>query len=279
MPRKPKATNQTDRRNNVEEKEKNCVSVNDNENKNNDVETSSNEQKQSSAKYNWFELILYPQDEQQNKNKSILDFVTSQKYQYDKCVYITHDRDIKESGELKKSHVHCIIHSTERISCKQLKKRLVYLNYEPHHTENQIRPVTEGLTEALLYLTHESLRAIFQKKVKYDKSELKGDAELINQIIVQNRNYIQNEIFELLKECPYTLDVFKCADSQYTKATALAIKEEYMKYGAFYQTIAREEQYRRKNPNVYKYCKDTYIEVDEDTLCDLLSKVKERYKK
>lgn len=242
-------------------------------------EKSNEEQKEvkiSSAKYNWFELILYPQDNEQNHNADVLRYVSTNKYQYEKCIYITHDKDKKDNGESKKSHVHCIIKTSERITLSQLKNRLVYLTYIPHHTENQIRPITEGLSEALLYLLHETFKARQENKTIYSKDELKGDSELINEISIQNRNYIQNEIYQLIEESPFTLDVMKTAKEQYSRSTAIAIQQEFMNKPAFYQTICREERERRKKPTPLKYGHDYLLEISEEDAMKFFSLMKER---
>lgn len=218
-------------------------------------------------KYSWFELILYPQDNETNHNADLLNFIVKNKYLYPRKIYITHDRDVDENGEIKKSHVHLILKCAEKYTITGIMKQFIYLNL------NQVIGI-EHIKQAFMYLTHETFEAQQANKVQYSKEDLQGDTDLIQEII-QNRNYAQQILMELIEEQPYTIDVYKNFQ-YYSSNTQIALKAEFESRPAFYQKMCTEEQNKRKYGNkVYPvgYFKK-YIE--ENVAEYIFEKIKER---
>lgn len=201
------------------------------------------EQERDNKRYYWFELILYPQDDERNKNQYLLDFILRNKFLFPKCVYIVHDHDTENDGTIKKSHVHCIVKCAEKYTKKGLLDCMVYLN------ENQIEPIIH-LRQAVAYLTHDTIKAEAENKPKYNKEELKGDLELV-QMIIQNRNSVQKTLREIIKINHYTTDVYDFIEDNYPEDIALKLINEFESRPAFYQKMCVEEQFKERN-NLYK---------------------------
>lgn len=88
-----------------------------------------------------FNLLLYPLEDVTHKNA--LEKI-SHSYKY---AYIIHDKDVDEdTGEIKKSHVHCVLQFSNARSIDGLAKEI---NIESNYIEK-----TNDLDNSLLYLIH-----------------------------------------------------------------------------------------------------------------------------
>lgn len=197
------------------------------------------EKEKDKKRYYWFEFILYPQDDSTNKNQYLLDFILRNKFLFPKCVYITHDRDIEPDGSIKKSHVHCIVKLSEKYTIDGILECMVYLN------EHQVEPIIH-LRQAIAYLTHDTIKAEALNKPKYDKSELRGDFDLVEKII-QNRNTVQKMLREIIKINHYTTDVYDYIEDNFSKEEADKLLTEFESKPAFYQKMCVEEQFKERN--------------------------------
>lgn len=194
------------------------------------------QQKTKPKSYYWFELILYPQDNETNNNQELMQWLMDTPYICKRYVYILHDRDM-EDGKTKKPHIHFLAEFTEKYTKKGLIKMLVDL------TEVQVNPI-QHLRGAMLYLTHETREAIRAGKTKYDISELKGNTALINERIIQNGNYIQETIEDIVHNNIWTWDCLQEMRT-YSEATKNAMRAEFYKHSCMYQKMLSEERYRQ----------------------------------
>lgn len=78
------------------------------------------------------------------------------------CIYILHDKDVKESGEEVEPHYHIVVKL-------QNAKTISALAKEFDIREERIEPVKKGLTRILKYLIHNGC----EDKYQYDISEVK----------------------------------------------------------------------------------------------------------
>lgn len=101
-------------------------------------------------------IILWPDNP---NHKLALDFIIHNCENY---IYILHDRDIKDDGEIKKEHYHVILHFPNARTIKTLSKKL---NVE----ENNFY-IIKSFTGQLRYLIHYD----DDEKTRYDIDEVKG---------------------------------------------------------------------------------------------------------
>ena len=71
----------------------------------------------SKRRYNYF-VLLYPDEDE--VHQLAFDYIRSN-YQ---CAYITHDMDTDDNGELKKRHVHVVVHLSNACTLSAFAKRL-----------------------------------------------------------------------------------------------------------------------------------------------------------
>lgn len=92
-------------------------------------------------------------------HKLALDFII---HNFENYIYILHDRDIKDDGEIKKEHYHVILHFPNARTIKTLSKKL---NVE----ENNFY-IIKSFTGQLRYLIHYD----DDEKTRYNVEEVKG---------------------------------------------------------------------------------------------------------
>lgn len=106
--------------------------------------------------YNWL-LVLYPYED--NSHQVALDYI---QFHYDNYAYITHDKDITDTGELKKKHVHVVI----KFDTQRWRNAIAEeLNILPNYIEK-----CNNLDTSLKYLIHFDN----QDKAQYDIDSVKG---------------------------------------------------------------------------------------------------------
>ena len=92
-------------------------------------------------------------------HKLALDYII---HNFENYIYILHDRDMKENGEIKKEHYHVILHFPNARTIKTLSKKL---NVE----ENNFY-IIKSFTGQLRYLIHYD----DDEKTRYNIDEVKG---------------------------------------------------------------------------------------------------------
>lgn len=98
-------------------------------------------------------LMLYPQEDKTHKNA--LEYIIQN---YEKYVYICHDKDTDENGELKKAHTHCIIEFPSARWNTAVAKELCI-------TPNYIIEPEFGFDNCLEYLIHHKQKDKFQYSI------------------------------------------------------------------------------------------------------------------
>lgn len=93
------------------------------------------------------------------KHKLALDFII---HNFENYIYVLHDRDINDNGEIKKEHYHVILHFPNARTIKTLSKKL---NVE----ENNFY-IIKSFTGQLRYLIHYD----DDEKTRYNIEEVKG---------------------------------------------------------------------------------------------------------
>ncbi len=137
----------------------------------------------SKVKTKNYALLLYMEDE---THKNALNYI-KENYEY---VCITHDRDIdKETGELKKEHVHVVV----RFENERFKKPVAK---EFGITENRLQRV-RNLRGALLYLIHKNDNT----KTQYKIENLVGTPKMLEKFEKYNRDAKSEteKIIEIIK--------------------------------------------------------------------------------
>lgn len=107
--------------------------------------------------YNWL-LVLYPNEDE--SHKKALDYIISH---YNNIAYINHDKDITESGELKKQHTHILISFDYQRWRNAIAEELKIL---PNYIEK-----CENMNMSLRYLIHYDN----EDKAQYDINEVHGN--------------------------------------------------------------------------------------------------------
>lgn len=92
-------------------------------------------------------------------HKLALDFII---HNFENYIYILHDRDIKDDGEIKKEHYHVILHFPNARTIKTLSKKL---NVEVNNFY-----IIKSFTGQLRYLIHYD----DDEKTRYNVEEVKG---------------------------------------------------------------------------------------------------------
>lgn len=138
-------------------------------------------------KYRRFRLLLYPED---LIHLDALNYIVEHSFKY---VYILHDKDVDENGELKKKHWHIVL------ECKN-PRYISGLAKELKITDNYILPCDE-FNYALEYLLHINKPS----KYLYDISECHGN-------LVGKLKDLINKDFK--SECEKVIDILDYIDAQ-----------------------------------------------------------------
>lgn len=157
-----------------------------------------------------FAFVLYPDEDK--LHKFIFDYYTSR----ESCVWITHDRDFwtetdlqlnnctaDEVGTLKKKHMHFLVRLKNPRSVVQFQNDCTFdvpiseleSNSVVESQQKDLQEEKEDLPKSnkrtihfevvtsyesmIRYFLHDTVQAIFSKKVPYDVTELQGDKFLI----------------------------------------------------------------------------------------------------
>ena len=173
----------------------------------------------ATKRFRTFMLILYEEDDKYYDclNKIISKDFKNKNYKY---LGIQHDRDITESGEIKKSHDHVVIYFDNPRTIESISKELdLPSNYIEKYS---------SLKTALLYLIH------FNQgdKVQYDLSETYGD--------------LKNELKKFIINTPKTeedrvLELLDLIDSYYKKTSYSQFLRDVCKLGLY--DILRRNNY------------------------------------
>lgn len=127
-----------------------------------------------------FAVVLYPLEDE--KHERVFRYIINHERLYSP-VWITHDKDIDEDGNPKKSHVHMLCRMPTRTSLSGFLKSLSnYISFaEPVH----------NLYSYLLYMVHDTLEADADGKHSYPIDCLHGDSKLISKVFGQNPYFVQ----------------------------------------------------------------------------------------
>lgn len=132
----------------------------------------------SKRRYNYF-VLLYPFEDL--THQSAFDYIKTN-YQ---CAYITHDMDTDDNGEIKKSHVHVVVHLTNACTLSAFAKRL-------NIAENYIKYI-DSIDNALIYLIHKK----DPDKYQYEPALVQGS--LRNQFLeaIANTDTSESDFLQL----------------------------------------------------------------------------------
>ena len=139
----------------------------------------------------FFAVVLYPDEDY--KHQQFLQYV-SMKAEYQVC-YISH---LPEDEE-KKSHVHALIHTKNRMRATSFVKFFSpWISYAEciHSPDSYIR-----------YMLHDTPDSIMSGKIPYSLDDLRGDSKMWKNL-VQNSNFVQlREFFRFMREGDTLLDI------------------------------------------------------------------------
>lgn len=155
------------------------------------------QEKKRIPKYNNFIVVIYP-DEDKN-HKKFFDYIklreSQGRYEY---FYIVHDKDVDpDTGELKKSHVHMLIHQKE---FQPLTSFLNYFKYWIDYAEG-----VSSVSSCLSYFLHDTPDCIEHGKTPYSLEDLKGTHKFISKYISQKDNFVQFREFANMCKDGYML--------------------------------------------------------------------------
>lgn len=125
-----------------------------------------------------FIVIIYEDDD---NFKEQYEFLTKEK----ESIWIRHDQDIDDDGNLKKPHYHFILKLKNAKTISALAK---YVNVQ----ENMIEPVKKSFNGALKYLIHYG----YDDKFQYDKSLVESNSEKLRR---KFDDLVTNDITEVEK--------------------------------------------------------------------------------
>lgn len=141
----------------------------------------------------YFAVVLYPDEDYHHQQ--FLQYV-SMKPEYQVC-YISH----LPEDEGKKSHVHALIHTKNRMRASSFVKFFdPWINYAEciHSPDSYIR-----------YMLHDTPTSISEGKIPYSIDDLKGDKKLWKNL-EQNSNFVQlREFFKFMHDGDTLLDIIK----------------------------------------------------------------------
>lgn len=141
----------------------------------------------------FFAVVLYPEEDY--KHQQFLQYVLMRP-QYD-VAYIEH----LPEGEEKKKHVHCMIHTKDRLTVGSFVK---YFSPWINYAECIHNP-----TGYLSYMLHDTPSSIDDGKTPYSLSDFRGDRKLWR-CLEQNSNFVQlEEVFEFYKDFDTPIDVLR----------------------------------------------------------------------
>lgn len=107
-------------------------------------------------------LILYPEND---NHRLALDYII---HNFENYIYILHDRDFNENGEIKKSHYHVILHFDNARTIKTLAKKI--------NVEENLFYHIKSLNGQLRYLIHYD----DDDKQRYEIIEVKGTLYMVS---------------------------------------------------------------------------------------------------
>lgn len=123
-------------------------------------------------------LVLWPQDK---THLLALDYI---RHNFENYIYILHDKDFNENGEIKKEHYHVILRFSNQKTLSSLSKKL-------NIGENNFYEI-KSFTGQLRYLIHYD----DDDKYQYDVSDLKGTLYMLSKF-KQSLKSSQDEISEV----------------------------------------------------------------------------------
>lgn len=178
---------------------------------------------QQEKRYRTFMLILYQDDE---KYFDYINFICEKEFSNKNYKYlgITHDKDITDTGELKKVHDHIVIYFDNPRTISSISKEM---ELPPQYIEKY-----SSLKTALLYLIH------FNQgdKVQYSLDDTFGDLK------IQLKKYITNTPKE---EEDRVLQLLDLIDSYYS----------YTSYSKFLRDVCNNGLYDILRRNNYMFLK------------------------
>lgn len=110
-----------------------------------------------------FNLVIYEDDEKFSEQMFSL-------LQEQDCIYIRHDKDVTDDGDLKKAHYHFVLRLGNACTISALSKRVGV-------AENMIEPIKKSFNGALKYLIHYG----YDNKFQYEQSEVKSNSDKLKQ--------------------------------------------------------------------------------------------------
>lgn len=201
--------------------------------------------KQKPEQSKWFELILYPQDNEQNRNKDLLNYIENTSLLFPKYVWILHDKDEEEKGQHKKDHIHLLLYTNRRYTINGLNK-----HFDGVLNSMQLN-VVHNEVAYMLYMLHETFASAKDGKHKYSVDEMHGSQELISIIKVQNENFVQKECFHIARQSATYDEMFDKIYEKYDEKTAYPMIE-YIINHAFFGKYTDQKLNIEKNGNPFK---------------------------
>lgn len=141
----------------------------------------------NNTRSSWFIMILYPDDD---RHSSILRYVENHRVLFPSFVWILHDKDLDDSGSLKKPHIHFLYKRRDKTTVKaQLKFFEGLIDY--------IEPCSD-YHSYIYYMLHDTIQCEREGKHLYSVLELHGDNKVIGEAIIQNANCVY--FFDILQK-------------------------------------------------------------------------------
>lgn len=179
----------------------------------------------------WFSFILYPQDNDQNFHRNVLEYIQECPLLFDKWLYVTHNRDKNENGDLIKSHVHLLFHTTEPYTRHGLEK------FFAMQVDLSKIEIIHNYKSYVLYMAHQTYASDCDGKEKYNYDEFYGTPQL-KSLLRQNSSFVEKSLIQDIKEKRYIVDVLEeCSDVEF---------EEIKKHAGFYLGISNQQIRRMK---------------------------------
>jgi hypothetical protein len=203
------------------------------------------QKKQKPEQSKWFELILYPQDNEQNRNKDLLDYIEKTPLLFPKYVWILHDKDIDEKGNPKKDHIHLLLNTNRRYTMNGLNK-----HFDGVLNTMQLN-VVHNEVAYILYMLHETFSSVKDGKWKYSVDDMHGNNGLISIVKVQNENFVQKETFYMARQATCYDDLFEKIYEHY-EAPLADTMIDYIVNHAFFGKYLDQKISIERNGNPFK---------------------------
>ncbi len=145
-------------------------------------------------RYYNFTLVMYEDDKEFNKQMEEIQ-------QTKEAIWIKHDKDTNEEGDIKKCHYHVVLKLKSACTISALSKKLGV-------GEHMIEPVKKSLNSCLKYLIHFG----DDTKYNYDKEDVKSNSDALKRrfldLVAKDTPEIEkiDTIEQFILDCPDFID-------------------------------------------------------------------------